>query len=76
MQDQVSPVLFTTFTTNSHHVTASQVASLHVLPETRNLAVIMRGGDITMIPLDDEDPTVGGLYLRCLMGVSDRTLTD
>lgn len=37
---------------------ASQVVSLRILPETRRLVVIMRGGDITVIALDEQDLTV------------------
>lgn len=35
-----------------------QVLSLRVLPEARRLSVIMRNGDITMIPLDEDDHPV------------------
>ncbi|KAJ7133724.1 pol II transcription elongation factor [Mycena crocata] len=51
------PSLLTMFTTNFlGALTVNQVVSLRFLPDSRRLAVIMRGGDITMITVDDEDP--------------------
>ncbi|KAF7362473.1 polymerase II transcription elongation factor [Mycena venus] len=53
-----SPMNITMFTTNpSNTPTPSQVVSFRFLPDSRRLAVLMRGGDITMISIDDEDPT-------------------
>ncbi|KAJ7188994.1 pol II transcription elongation factor [Mycena filopes] len=58
------PVILTMFTTNPSNgaSTANQVVDLRFLPESRHLAVLMRGGDITTISIDDEDaiPEVEG----------------
>lgn len=32
-----------------------QIVSFHVLPETRQIVVMMRGGDIAALSLDDND---------------------
>lgn len=34
----------------------SQLVSLRVSPETRKLVAIMAGGDITTIPIDEDEP--------------------
>ncbi|TFK88053.1 IkappaB kinase complex IKAP component [Polyporus arcularius HHB13444] len=34
-----------------------EVLSLHVLPDSRSVVVITRAGDITTVPLDDDQPT-------------------
>ncbi|KAJ7744686.1 pol II transcription elongation factor [Mycena metata] len=58
------PIILTMFTTNPSNgaSTANQVVDLRFLPDSRRLAVSMRGGDITMISIDDEDavPEVEG----------------
>ncbi|KAF9463531.1 pol II transcription elongation factor [Collybia nuda] len=53
------PSLFAIFSTvaSSEGSVTHQVVSLRVLPDTRRLSVIMRGGDITMVAIDEE-PTV------------------
>ncbi|KAJ7672113.1 IKI3 family-domain-containing protein [Mycena rosella] len=50
------PTILTMFTTNPLGASATQVVSFRFLPDSRRLAVLMRGGDITMITIDDEDP--------------------
>ncbi|KAJ7478610.1 pol II transcription elongation factor [Mycena galericulata] len=59
------PMLLTMFTTNSlgtPTTTPSEVVSFRFLPDSRQLAVLMCGGDIMMINVDDEDsvPEVEG----------------
>ncbi|KAJ6488261.1 pol II transcription elongation factor [Mycena vitilis] len=57
------PMILTMFTTNpATESSASQVVSFRFLPDSRRLAVLMRGGDITMVSIDDEDavPEVEG----------------
>ncbi|KAJ7125399.1 IKI3 family-domain-containing protein [Mycena epipterygia] len=59
------PTLLTMFTTNPFGASttpAPEVVSFRFLPDSRRLAVLMRGGDITMITIDDEDsmPEVEG----------------
>ncbi|KAJ7630747.1 pol II transcription elongation factor [Roridomyces roridus] len=51
------PTLLTMFSTHS-----SGVVSFHFLPDSRQLAILMRAGDITIVNLDDEDsvPQVEG----------------
>jgi elongator complex protein 1 len=55
-------MILTMFTTNpsaeSLSPAANQVVSFRFLPDSRRLAVLMRGGDITMISIDDEEPMV------------------
>lgn len=36
----------------------TQVVSLRVLPEARRLSIILGGGDITMVTLDEDEPVV------------------
>ncbi|KAJ7750119.1 pol II transcription elongation factor [Mycena maculata] len=53
------PTILTMFTTNTlsaSNTTAPEVVSFRFLPDSRQLAVLMRGGDITMINVDDEEP--------------------
>ncbi|KAJ7099343.1 pol II transcription elongation factor [Mycena belliarum] len=50
------PAILTMFTTNLFDASANQVVSFRFLADSRRLAVLMRGGDITMIAIDDEDP--------------------
>ncbi|KAJ6497417.1 pol II transcription elongation factor [Mycena sanguinolenta] len=52
------PMNITMFTTNASETScsANQVVSFRFLPDSRRLAVLMRGGDITMISIDVEDP--------------------
>src|SRR3984885_13881368 len=33
-----------------------KVLSFHILPETRQLCIVMRGGDISVVSIDDVDP--------------------
>ncbi|KAJ7799963.1 pol II transcription elongation factor [Mycena olivaceomarginata] len=55
------PMNTTMFTTNASTGPANQVVSLRFLPDSRRLAALMRGGDITMISIDeDEMPEVEG----------------
>ncbi|KAJ6593195.1 Elongator complex protein 1 [Mycena capillaripes] len=52
-----APMILTMFTTNpATETSANQVVSFRFLPDSRRLSVLMRGGDITMISIDDEDP--------------------
>ncbi|KAJ6534029.1 pol II transcription elongation factor [Mycena vulgaris] len=50
------PTILTMFTTNPLGASTAQVVSFRFLPDSRRLAVLMRGGDITMITIDAEDP--------------------
>ncbi|KAF7350896.1 polymerase II transcription elongation factor [Mycena sanguinolenta] len=51
------PMNITMFTTNtSASRSANEVVSFRFLPDSRRLAALMRGGDITMISVDGEDP--------------------
>ncbi|KAJ7496599.1 pol II transcription elongation factor [Mycena latifolia] len=50
------PTILTMFTTNPLDASATQVVSFRFLPDSRRLAVLTRGGDITMIVIDEEDP--------------------
>ncbi|KAG6809392.1 hypothetical protein H0H92_000447 [Tricholoma furcatifolium] len=60
--DEVPPRLFMMFSAicSSHAASASQIISLHTLPETRSLSAIMRNGDITMISLEHGTVEVEG----------------
>ncbi|KAF7290054.1 polymerase II transcription elongation factor [Mycena chlorophos] len=52
-----TPEMLTMFTTAASATdTRDQVAELRFLPESRKLCILVRGGDIAMIPIDDEDP--------------------
>ncbi|KAJ7935380.1 pol II transcription elongation factor [Mycena leptocephala] len=57
-----SLMILTMFTTNpsaeSVSPAANQVVSFRFLPDSRRLAVLMRGGDITMISIDDEESMI------------------
>jgi elongator complex protein 1 len=43
------------FMTNASTGPANQVVSLRFLPDSRRLAALMRGGDITMISIDEDE---------------------
>lgn len=45
----------TMFTTNASTGPANQVVSLRFLPDSRRLAALMRGGDITMVSIDEDE---------------------
>ncbi|ESK87867.1 pol ii transcription elongation factor [Moniliophthora roreri MCA 2997] len=49
------PAIYTMFSSiASGSRSASQVVSLRVIPDSRKLVAVMRGGDITTMPLDEE----------------------
>ncbi|KAJ7198481.1 pol II transcription elongation factor [Mycena pura] len=59
----VPPICLATFVTNSSGTSkADQVVDFRFLPDSRRLAALMRGGDITTFSVDDEDamPEVEG----------------
>lgn len=49
--------LFST-TASSNDVKSRQVVSLKLIAETKRIVVITRGGDITAIPLEVDEPVV------------------
>ncbi|KAL1719857.1 IKI3 family-domain-containing protein [Schizophyllum commune] len=53
--DEDTPSSVTMFTATAA-ASGPQVVSLHVLPDSHSIVAIMRNGDITNIPLDDEAP--------------------
>lgn len=52
--------MFSTVASSSGPKT-KQVVSSKVIAETRRIVVITRGGDITTISLEDDEPTAGPL---------------
>lgn len=50
--------MFTSIASSNEPDEAPQVVSLRVVAEERRIAVIMRGGDVVMVSLDEEDSPV------------------
>lgn len=55
--------MFTSLASSNEPDDAPQIVSLRVVAEVRKLAAIMRGGDVLMISIDEEeDSPVGPVY--------------
>ncbi|KAF9012601.1 IKI3 family-domain-containing protein [Cyathus striatus] len=74
VEEYADPTSVTMFTSiaSSEEYGSSQVLSLRAISEFRKLAAIMRGGDITMISLEEEDstPEVEGTFESGILSAS------
>ena len=69
-QSPSSPFALFTAPVAVHAPTERQIVLLRILPETRQIAAIMRAGDITLLSLETDLPTV--CRLSCMLSYYSR----